>query len=95
MTRVGLVGLGYWGPNLARNFDHLAELTWLCDTDEGNHRTFAARFPRARMTADYAEMLADPELDAVVVATRSRPTTRSRKKRSKRESTSSSRSRRR
>ena len=69
MTRAGLVGLGYWGPNLARNFDHLAELTWLCDTDEGNHMTFAARFPRARMTADYAEMLADPELDAIVVAT--------------------------
>ena len=34
MTRVGLVGLGYWGPNLARNFDNLADLTWLCDLDE-------------------------------------------------------------
>jgi predicted dehydrogenase len=66
---VGLVGLGYWGPNLARNFDHLAELAWLCDTDDGNHGTFAARYPRARLTADYAAMLADPELDAVVVAT--------------------------
>ena len=43
MTRVGLVGLGYWGPNLARNFDNLADLTWLCDLDE-EHR---ARSPRA------------------------------------------------
>ena len=36
MTRVGLVGLGYWGPNLARNFDQLpgAELAWLCDASE-------------------------------------------------------------
>ena len=39
-VRVGLVGLGFWGPNLARNFDDLpgATLTWLCDSDE-EHRT--------------------------------------------------------
>ena len=32
-VRVGVVGLGYWGPNLARNFDRLpeAELAWICD----------------------------------------------------------------
>ena len=37
MTRVGVVGLGYWGPNLARNFDRLpgAELAWLCDESAG------------------------------------------------------------
>jgi predicted dehydrogenase len=69
MTRVGLVGLGYWGPNLARNFDNLADLTWLCDLDQGAHAPFGARYPRARVTVDYAEMLADPELDAVVIAT--------------------------
>ena len=69
MTRVGLVGLGYWGPNLARNFDNLADLTWLCDLDEEQRAPFAARYPRARVTVDYAEMLADPELDAVVIAT--------------------------
>jgi predicted dehydrogenase len=69
VATVGLVGLGYWGPNLARNFDHLADLTWLCDLDEEHRASFAARYPRPRMTADYAEMLADPELDAVVIAT--------------------------
>jgi predicted dehydrogenase len=69
VTRVGLVGLGYWGPNLARNFDHLADLTWLCDLDEEQRTSFAARYPRTRVTADYAELLADSELDAVVVAT--------------------------
>ena len=69
MATVGLVGLGYWGPNLARNFDHLADLTWLCDLDQEHRASFAARYPRPRMTADYAEMLADPELDAVVIAT--------------------------
>ena len=68
-TTVGLVGLGYWGPNLARNFDHLAQLTWLCDVDEGNRTSFGSRYPRARVTADLDELLADPELDAVVIAT--------------------------
>ena len=67
--RVGLVGLGYWGPNLARNFDHLADLAWLCDVDEANRASFGDRYPRARTTADIADLLADPELDAVVIAT--------------------------
>ena len=68
-TTVGLVGLGYWGPNLARNFDHLAQLAWLCDVEEGNRASFASRYPRARVTAHFDELLADPELDAVVIAT--------------------------
>ena len=66
---VGLVGLGYWGPHLARNFDNLARLTWMCDLDQGLRDSSASRYPRARVTDDYAAMLADPELDAVVIAT--------------------------
>jgi predicted dehydrogenase len=67
--RIGLAGLGYWGPNLARNFDELAELTWLCDLSDEQLARFAPRYPRTRMTADFDELLADPELEAVVVAT--------------------------
>ena len=66
--RVGVAGLGHWGPNLARNFAELADLTWLCDSDEGKSE-LASRYTRARWTASFDEMLADPELDAVVVAT--------------------------
>ena len=69
MTRIGLVGLGYWGPNLARNFDHLAELAWLCDLDEAHRAAYASRYPRAAVTGDYDELLADPSLDAIVIAT--------------------------
>jgi predicted dehydrogenase len=69
VTKVGLIGLGYWGPNLARNFDHLAELAWLCDLDEEQRGVFASRYPAARMTAEFDELLADPGLDAVVIAT--------------------------
>jgi predicted dehydrogenase len=68
-VRVGVAGLGYWGPNLVRNFDELAELTWVCDLDGDLRARFAGRYPRARATADFAELLADESLDAVVVAT--------------------------
>ena len=66
---VAVVGLGYWGPNLARNFDELAELRWLCDASPDALERYAGRYPQARATTDYDELLADPQLDAVVVAT--------------------------
>lgn len=66
-----MVGLGYWGPNLVRNVIDCprAELTWLCDLDPRALSATARRHPEARCTADTAELLADPDLDAVVVAT--------------------------
>jgi predicted dehydrogenase len=67
--QVGLVGLGYWGPNLARNFDELGALAALCDLDAGLRERFAARYPNAKLYDDYDAMLADDGLDAVVVAT--------------------------
>jgi predicted dehydrogenase len=70
-TRIGVVGLGYWGPNLARNFDRLpgAELRWICDQSEEARERWGAAFPSTRVSADLEELLEDPELDAVVVAT--------------------------
>ncbi|HYY22051.1 MAG TPA: Gfo/Idh/MocA family oxidoreductase [Thermoleophilaceae bacterium] len=70
-VRVGVVGLGYWGPNLARNFDELAgaELRWVCDSSEVARARWSAAFARARVAADLGELLDDPELDAVAVAT--------------------------
>jgi predicted dehydrogenase len=69
MTRIGQAGLGAWGKNLARNFDELADLAWLCDADDAKQKEFAARYPGARMTADFEELLGDAALEAVVVAT--------------------------
>jgi predicted dehydrogenase len=70
-VRVGLVGLGYWGPNLARNFDALpgVELAWICDGREEIRDKFAAIYRQARLTGDLEELLADDTLDAVVLAT--------------------------
>jgi len=67
--RVGQVGLGYWGKNLVRNFDDLADLTWLCDGNEALLGDFAHRYPDVRTTADVEEMLAAADVEAVVIAT--------------------------
>ncbi len=69
-VQVGVLGLGYWGPNLARNFDRLAEtdLRWICDASEEQRERWAPQFPSTRVSADLAELLADDELDAVVIA---------------------------
>jgi predicted dehydrogenase len=68
---VGLAGLGYWGPNLARNLDDLPglELTWICDRDESALDRVAPRFPDARRTTRFEDLLADDALDAVAIAT--------------------------
>jgi predicted dehydrogenase len=67
-VRIGQAGLGNWGRNLARNFAEIADLAWLCDSDP-DKREFASRFPQAHWTNGFEEMLADPALDAVVIAT--------------------------
>jgi predicted dehydrogenase len=66
---VGQAGLGEWGKNLARNFADLAELAWLTDPAEGKKEEFTARYPQAQWAASFDEMLADTQLDAVVIAT--------------------------
>jgi predicted dehydrogenase len=69
VTRVAQVGLGQWGKNLVRNFDDLADLVWLCDIDDERRAELAERYPAAKMTASFDEVLADDSVDAVVVAT--------------------------
>jgi predicted dehydrogenase len=69
--RLGVAGLGYWGPNLARNFAAIpgCELAWLCDVDDAGRDRLARSYPSARATAQLDDLLGDPELDAVVLAT--------------------------
>jgi len=70
-VRVGVVGLGYWGPNLARNLSAQpgCELRWLCDASDEARERWSRSFPGVRAAADLDELLADDELDAVVLAT--------------------------
>jgi predicted dehydrogenase len=71
VTRIGVVGLGYWGPNLARNFDRLpdAELVWLCDASRDAHARYGDAFPGVSTTSSLDDLLADSTLDAIVLAT--------------------------
>jgi predicted dehydrogenase len=68
-VKIAQVGLGPWGKNLARNFDELAELVWLCEMREDRREETLPRYPRARFTESFDEVLADGDLDAVVIAT--------------------------
>ncbi len=71
MQRIGVVGLGYWGPNIARNLNALegCELAWCCESDELSRARYSAIYPDATFTADFDEMLADPDLGAVAITT--------------------------
>jgi predicted dehydrogenase len=69
--RFGVVGIGYWGPNLLRVLADNAgiEVRWICDIDPSRLESVARRYPGARTTSRFQDLLDDAELDAVVIAT--------------------------
>ncbi len=69
--RVALVGLGYWGPNLLRNFSESAmfELAWACDMRQEALDPIARRYPGIACTTRYEDILRDADVDAVAIAT--------------------------
>jgi predicted dehydrogenase len=70
-VRIAVVGLGYWGPNHVRVVEEAtdAHLAAICDADASRVDRFAARYPGVRATVDLDTVLADPEIDALVIAT--------------------------
>ncbi len=71
MLNVALIGCGYWGPNLARNFfeNDKCRLTWCCDLRVSRLRVMQNRHPSLKITADFNDVLKDPSVDAVAIAT--------------------------
>ena len=69
--KLGVAGLGHWGPNLARNFAAIdgCELAWLCDRDAQALERTGRALPGARRTQDFDDLVADASLDAIVLAT--------------------------
>src|SRR5919204_3686250 len=69
--RVAVAGLGYWGPNIARNLAALpdVELVWCCDALDTNRARIVPMFPQARITAELDDILGDETVDAVALAT--------------------------
>ena len=70
-VRVGAVGCGYWGPNVIRNLDVVDgfELSMICDADRDRLAAVAARYPSATATTRVDDVLDNPRLDAVYLAT--------------------------
>jgi predicted dehydrogenase len=70
-VRVGLIGYGYWGPNLLRNYMDLpsADVAWVCDSRADRLEKAATRYPSVKTTTDVRTVLDDPDVDAVLIAT--------------------------
>jgi predicted dehydrogenase len=71
MARIGVIGCGYWGPNLIRNFVTYpeTELVWACDLDEIRLQKVLRPYPSVRQTTDLEEVLKDNGVDAIAIAT--------------------------
>jgi len=71
MLQIGLIGTGYWGPNIARSFELTgkAEVRWLCDLDSIRLNKISQRYPHANTTSEIGKVLEDKELDAVAIST--------------------------
>jgi predicted dehydrogenase len=69
--RFGVVGLGYWGPNLLRVLADIeeVEVAWICDLDAERLDVFRRRYPAVQATRELADVLQDPSVDAVLLAT--------------------------
>jgi predicted dehydrogenase len=68
---VGVIGCGYWGPNLVRNLNSIQDCSvrWLCDLDRKRLQHMSSLFSSLKTTDNYTVLLEDPHVDAIVIAT--------------------------
>ena len=71
MIKIGVIGYGYWGPNLVRNFAELSQATVaaVSDLDPKKLELVKKRFPAVKTTTNFQDLLKDPEIDAIAIAT--------------------------
>src|SRR4051812_42054597 len=71
MAGIAIIGYGYWGPNLVRNFSTVAgsKVEWVIDLRPERLEIIKKQYPNIRVTSSYDEALNDPNVTAVVVAT--------------------------
>lgn len=70
-VKLGIIGLGYWGPNLVRNFAQAAggQLIAAADMDEGRRKRIGAQYPGVQLYEQASDIIGHPDLHAVVIAT--------------------------
>jgi len=71
MIGIGVIGYGYWGPNLVRNFaeTHSVQVIAVSDLQPGRLAQVQARYPAIETTSDYRDLLSNPRIHAIVIAT--------------------------
>lgn len=70
-VRIGIIGVGYWGPNLVRNFSEIeqVDVAFCCDLNTDRLEYIGGKFPNIKLTTNYADILEDRAVDAVVIVT--------------------------
>lgn len=71
VIKIGICGYGYWGPNLVRNFAEVSrvELAGVADLDQSKLDLVKRRFPAIKTTTDFQDLVRDPTIDAIAIAT--------------------------
>jgi len=71
MIRLGVIGYGYWGPNIVRNFNIVegSRVYCICDMNQKTLKKALKAYPGMKVTTDYKELIRDPDIDAVAIAT--------------------------
>lgn len=71
VLNVGVIGCGYWGPNLIRNLNSLTDckVRWICDLDRPRLNHLTSLYPGSQGTSDYLKVIRDRQVDAVIIAT--------------------------
>jgi predicted dehydrogenase len=71
MLRIGVIGYGYWGPNIVRNFNTAngSQVVMVCDMNQQSLKKVKKAYPDMRVTPDCIELIKDPQVDAVAIAT--------------------------
>lgn len=71
MIKFGVIGYGYWGPNVVRNLDHLdgSQVAAVCDKSPTARKRIQKAFPHVKVTSDSAELMSSTEIDAIAVVT--------------------------
>jgi UDP-2-acetamido-3-amino-2,3-dideoxy-glucuronate N-acetyltransferase len=66
---IAVIGCGYWGKNLVRNFYELNSLAAICDVDAKTLESFQEKYPDLILHSDHKQLLKDPEIEAIVIST--------------------------
>ncbi len=71
MIQIGLIGIGHWGPNIAKSFELTgkANIRWICDTNEAVFKKVSSKYSDASLTTRIEEVLEDDQVDGIVIST--------------------------